>query len=119
MPAINVSVAGLDDALSVLARIPGAVRAALADAAKILSDDGTRYWRSIVTVRTGRMRSALSVRVVAQGSTVHVYYYTAPRGFYYTFQRRAREWDAQLAQYLVGRAPAVIRSQIDRQLASL
>lgn len=116
MPAINVSVAGFADVFAALAALPALVAEALAAAGERLSEDGTRYWRALVTVRTGRMRGSLSVRVVARGQAVHVYYYVAARGFYYRFQRQAREWDAALASYLAGRAPAVIGEELRRRI---
>ena len=116
MPAITVRITGLETALAQLAQLPGLIAEALQAGAKRIGDEGTKHWQSLVSVRTGRMRSALSVQVVAKAGTVHVYYFVGARGFYYGFQPQRAQWDASLAAFIAGRAPQIIDDELRRRI---
>ena len=119
MPALNVRITGLEAALTVLSRVLGAIAIAYARAAARLSKEGTQYWRSIVRVRSGRMRDALAVVVLPRPGGVAIIYVVRPRGFYYPFQRNAGAWNRQLAGFLTKRAPQVLSEEIRDQIAKL
>ena len=116
MPAITVRLTGLDDALEAIAQIPALLATAFAAAAARLSDDGTRYWRSLVTKRTGRMAASLHVIVTGRGLAITIHYVVGRDGFYYLFQREARSWNDALANYLAGRAQQVVTEEIRRRI---
>ena len=121
MPAIDVQIVGLDDALRLIGRIAGAAGKAFLRSSVRLSREGTAYWKSLVTVRTGRMRSSLVVVAIPRGlRDVQVLYHVQPRGFYYHFQSPGRDqWNAKLHAFLSKRAPAIVRQEIARAVADL
>ena len=123
MPAIDVQITGLDDALRLIGRIAGAAAKAFLRSSVRLSREGTAYWRSLVTVRTGRMRSSLAVVAIPRGlRDVQMSLSRAePRGFYYHFQsqRERDQWNAKLHAFLSKRAPAIVRQEIARAVADL
>lgn len=116
MPAVTVDVSGFSELYQRLNAIPGAIQAALNAAAPVLAKEGTEYWRSLVTVRTGRMRSALSVQIQPARGGINIVYFVQPRGFYYRFQRDAERWQQQLVAFISGRAPGLIRAEFEAAL---
>ena len=116
----DIKVEGLAELAASLAQIPGAVDRALARAAQILSRDGTRYWRGLVSRRSGRMRRALSVETRKRGQGVEVIFFPDPsRAFYYRFQSGRDRWNRQLADYLNRQAPKVVAAEVDREIANV
>ena len=114
--AFTVTVTGLDDLFKTLARIPQAIDRALASGGKEIATQGTKYWRSIVTVRTGRMRRALFVTVRASRGSLLVEFSIAGKGFYYLFQDQRAQWQQQLVTYLAGIGPTILRRHLQREL---
>ena len=120
MPAIDVQIVGLDDALRLIGRIAGAAAKAFLRSSVRLSREGTAYWRSLVTVRTGRMRSSLAVVAIPRGlRDVQVLFHVRRTGFYYIHQREHDQWNAKLHAFLSKRAPAIVKQEIARAVADL
>ena len=114
--AFTVQVRGLDDLFDTLSQIPRAIDRALASGGKEIAKQGTTFWRSIVTVRTGRMRRALFVTVNASRGSLLVSFTIAGRGFYYLFQGERAVWQKQLVTYLAGIGPPILRKHLEREL---
>ena len=120
MPDITVEIRGLEEFRRRMASVPGATRIALQVAAAGLAREGTGYWRSLVAVRTGRMRGALAVHVETVGGVgVVVRYHVNPDGYYYRFQRRGPQWSKQVAAFLANRAQDVISAELQRAMARI
>lgn len=115
MPEINVTFEA-DDLLDILRQIEGAIAGALAAAGKRLGEEGTAYWRSIVTNRTGRMAGALNVVVSQSGNALTVRYVVTRAGFYYSFQRDRERWDAMLVAFLQSRAGQVVGEELQARI---
>ena len=121
MPAFSVEVVGLDELAISLAGVPDALARAFANSAKILATEGTKYWRSLVKVRSGRMRRGLNVTVIRNSplSVAVVFYADDRKAFYYRFQPERERWNKQLSDYLDRLSRRVVSQQIDREIARL
>ena len=117
--AFTVQVSGLDDLFETLSQIPRAIDRALVSGGKEIAKQGTTYWRSIVTERTGRMKRALFVTVRASRGSLLVEFTIAGRGFYYLFQRGRAQWQQQLVQYLAGIGPPILRKHLQREISRI
>ena len=114
--AFSVTVTGLDDLFETLSQIPKAIDRALISGGKEIAAQGTKYWRSIVTVRTGRMRRAIFVTVRASRGSLLVEFSISGRGFYYLFQKQRAVWQQMLVTYLAGIGPPILRRHLQREL---
>ena len=114
-----VEVSGFKETISLLGQIPGAVLKAMVTSSVILSAEGTEYWRSLVTVRTGNMKDSLDVKVRNLGFQVRMSFFVVQGGFYYRFQKNQEQWNAKLTKFLNKRAPQVVAQELDKEIARL
>ena len=121
MADFEIKVTGLTEAAAGLAGVPGAVAIAFKKSAVIIASEGTRFWRSLVTKRTGQMARSLNVQVVQRGPlAVEIHFYPdQAKAFYYGFQSERSAWNKKLADYLERLAARVVAQQVDREIAKL
>ena len=108
----TVEIRGLDELLARLSSIESQIPAALDRGARRAAVDALKTWRGSVTRRTGRMRKSLNYFVRRVSTGVEVSFYVGRSGFYYRFQPDARQWTAQVEQFLRKQAPGYITREL-------
>ena len=77
------------------------IQPALDRASRKLAADALKLWQGSVSRRTGRMRKSLRFTVRRVSSGVEVAFYVSKAGFYYIFQKDARQWTAGVERFLI------------------
>lgn len=113
MADIYVRVQGLDELDGRLQRLHLSLQPALAAAGRRLGEDAVKAWRSVVTVRTGRMRAALNFQLRRVQGGVDVALFVGRSGFYYGFQANRRRWTAHVERFVRANGAAYIRQEVN------
>lgn len=113
MPSIEVQVTGFDELIAKLDAIQMGIQPALQRASRRLAEQAVKSWRSVVAKRTGRMRGALGFQMRVIGGGVSVAFVVGTSGFYYRWQKDARQWTAHVEKFVRDNAAEYIRREVN------